>query len=108
MNDGLILAWYGVQRNGIKSFGISGPDTIDVEVLLLQIPGSACLYFRADLVARIENFAIGLCSMFLICTMRMARASKVYPSPSTPQLQQKKNIIASQPKEIVTSSPPGS
>lgn len=52
MNDGLILAWYGVQRNGIKSFGISGPDTIDVEVLLLQIPGSACLYFRADLVSQ--------------------------------------------------------
>jgi hypothetical protein len=45
VNDDLVLAWHGVQRNGIKSFGISGPDTIDLEVLLLRIPGSACLYF---------------------------------------------------------------
>lgn len=52
MNDGLILAWHGVQRNGIKSFGISGPDTIEFEVLLLQIPVSACLYFGADLVSQ--------------------------------------------------------
>jgi len=30
-------AWNGVQRKGIKSSGISEPDTIDLEVLLLQI-----------------------------------------------------------------------
>ena len=36
--------------NGIKSFRISGPDTINLEVLLLQIPGSlVCNY--ADLVS---------------------------------------------------------
>lgn len=42
-DDDLILAWHGVQRNGIKSFGISAPDTIDMEVLLQQILGRSCL-----------------------------------------------------------------
>jgi hypothetical protein len=55
VNDDLILAWHGVQRNGIKSFGISGPDTIELEVLLLQIPGKRLSVFRTDLVSRIRK-----------------------------------------------------
>jgi hypothetical protein len=43
----LFPALNGVQRKGIKSFGISGPDTIDMEVLLLQIPGRlVCNYIQ--------------------------------------------------------------
>jgi hypothetical protein len=43
VTEGLILAWRGVQRNGIKSFGIPGHDILEVEVLLLQLFGMACL-----------------------------------------------------------------
>jgi len=47
MSEILFLAWNGVQRKGIKSFGISGPDTLDMEVLLLQIPGRlVCNYIQ--------------------------------------------------------------
>lgn len=56
MKDGLFLAWNGVQRNGIKSFGISGPDTIDLEVLLLQIPRLVCNQIQFKGLTRSPKF----------------------------------------------------
>jgi hypothetical protein len=44
-------AWYGVQRNGIKSVGISGTDTLDLEEILLQIRKHR-LQLRTDLVVQ--------------------------------------------------------
>jgi len=45
------LAWHGVQSNGIKSFGLSGNDTLDSGEILLQIRKSS-LSLSRDLVVQ--------------------------------------------------------